>query len=144
MIYGIGLDLQYIPQIEDSIQRQQELFLNRVYTQQEIAYCKKHRNAGQHYAAKWAVKEAFSKALGTGIAKGIRLLDIETVHLKSGQPHIVLYRKALEVCQQHNLNVFVSISHSGDYAAAQVVLGYRSDTMDGVKNTNGLLTEAEC
>ncbi|WP_270168539.1 holo-ACP synthase [Paenibacillus sp. SYP-B4298] len=144
MIYGVGLDLQYIPQIEESIQRQQELFLNRVYTQQEIAYCRKHRKAGQHYAAKWAAKEAFSKALGTGISKGIRLLDIETVHLKSGQPHIVLYRRALEICEQHNLKVFVSISHSGDYAAAQVVLGYGRDAMDSVKNTNGLRTEAEC
>ncbi|PZD96804.1 holo-[acyl-carrier-protein] synthase [Paenibacillus sambharensis] len=122
MIFGIGLDIQSIAQIDASIRKQGEYFLRRIYTGQEIDYCSSKENASQHFAARWAVKEAFSKAAGTGIARGLCFRDVETVHLKTGQPHIVLYGKALDLCEQHDLRVLVSITHSEEYAAAQIIL----------------------
>lgn len=122
MIYGIGIDLQYIPQISEMVARQSERALTRIFTPAEITYCAKFRSPDQHYAARWAVKEAFYKAAGTGLAGEYRLTDVETVNLDSGKPHVILYGKALESSRQHLWRIGVSISHSGDYAIAQVVI----------------------
>jgi holo-[acyl-carrier protein] synthase len=124
MIYGIGIDIQSISKMNRVLRRQQERFLQRVLTENEIAYCCNHRNTGQHFAARWAVKEAYFKALGTGIRGEYRFLDVEIVHLPSGQPSIILHGKTREDWERFGLNIFVSISHSGDYAIGQVILSH--------------------
>jgi len=131
MIYGIGMDIQLVSQIKDILSRHGEYFLQRIFTKDEVVYCSNHRKPEQHYAARWAVKEACLKALGTGMARGFRLRDIETVRLVSGKPHIVLHGKIREHCLDHCLRAFVSISHSGEYAAAQVILEYWQNEDEG-------------
>ncbi|GAA4726369.1 holo-ACP synthase [Brevibacillus fulvus] len=122
MIYGLGVDIQGVTQISCMIERLGERFLERVFTENEIAYCRKHLKAAQHFAARWAVKEAFFKALGTGVANGYRLLDVELEHLPSGQPYLVFYGKVREDCARFRLQPYVSLSHSEDYAVGQVIL----------------------
>lgn len=122
MIYGIGLDIQSIKQFEDVITRQQDDFLKRVFTSNEIQYCKQFQNSSQYFAARWCVKEAFLKAMGTGIAKGYRLCDIETIKTESGKPEVVLHGKVKDDFEQQELDVLVSISHSDGYAASQVLI----------------------
>ncbi|MFD7524217.1 holo-ACP synthase [Paenibacillus chitinolyticus] len=129
MIYGIGLDIQEIAQIGELYVRRKDAFLRKVFTPDELAYCQRHADPGQHLAARWAVKEAFFKAMGVGIGGGYALTDVETVNLPSGKPHVVLHGKPLADCARLGLRVFVSLSHSGEYAAAQIVLEVdREDT----------------
>ncbi|MGN7401986.1 holo-ACP synthase [Cytobacillus praedii] len=121
MIYGIGIDLQSIPQMSSLIKRRKDLFLNKVFTEDEIRYCNHRRNPDMHFAARWAVKEAVLKALGTGIAQGFNLVDIEILNHKSGEPYVNFYGKLNKHCSDLNIRVLVSISHSGDYAIGQAV-----------------------
>ncbi|MFC5407316.1 holo-ACP synthase [Cohnella soli] len=122
MIYGIGIDIQTVHQIRDMLDRQADRFLKKVFTSNEIAYCENYRSPEVHYAGRWAVKEAYLKAIGTGMSGGYKLSDIETVRLESGKPHVILHGSALEHYWQYQYHIYVSISHSGDYAVAQIVL----------------------
>ncbi len=127
MIYGIGLDVQLIPQLKGVVEGRDESYLQKIFTPDEITYCSKYRKPEQHFAGRWAVKEAYLKAIGTGISGGYRLSDIETIRLSSGQPHIILHGRVLEHFREHHLRAFVSITHSGDYAAAQVILEHQQE-----------------
>jgi holo-[acyl-carrier protein] synthase len=127
LIYGIGIDIQCISQISKMLISQKERFLQRIFTEKEIAYCTKHQLASQHLAGRWAVKEAFYKAMGTGISGGYRFIDIETINLASGKPHVILYGKVQEDCKEIGLKVFVSISHSEEYAVGQIVLSHEDE-----------------
>ncbi|PWW03222.1 holo-[acyl-carrier protein] synthase [Paenibacillus cellulosilyticus] len=131
MIFGIGTDLQSIEQMQGMITRQEPQALAKIFTPGEIAYCAKFRNPAQHYAARWAVKEAFFKATGRGLTGGYRLTDVETINMETGQPHVILHGKALEDCRRQHWCVWVSISHSGDYALAQIVIECLEDDEDG-------------
>jgi holo-[acyl-carrier protein] synthase len=130
MIYGIGIDIQSIAQIDEIFERQKDRFLKKIFTVEEITYCKRSRVSGQHFAARWAVKEAFFKALGTGIIGGYTFHDVEICKKASGQPYITLSGKALEECNRLCLRSFVSISHSDEYAVGQVILSYENDDED--------------
>lgn len=97
-------------------------FMERVYTQQEIAYCQRKANPWQSFAARFAAKEAVSKALGTGIGP-VGLAEIEIVNAKHGQPGVCLHGKAQELAVSRNIQrVHVSLSHSEAYAIATTVL----------------------
>lgn len=122
MIFGMGVDIQEIRQIQEIYNRKEMKFLERVFTAGEIHYCQKHREPFKHYAARWAIKEAFLKALGTGISKGHSLQDIETINLPSGKPEVNVYGKVKETCEQLGITSLISISHSGNYAIGQVLL----------------------
>ena len=91
MIQGLGTDIVEIVRIGEMIERHGELFLQRVYTDQEVAYCQKRTASYQHFAGRWAAKEAVLKALGTGWAKGIAWRDIEVVSFPSGQPRVAIH-----------------------------------------------------
>jgi holo-[acyl-carrier protein] synthase len=104
------------------IEKHGELFLSRVFTTREIQYCSTRRAANQHYAGRWAAKEAVLKVLGTGWAKGIQWTDIEVVNEVSGAPTIRLSNRAAEIASERGIrNVLISISHCRAYATAFAV-----------------------
>ena len=76
-IFGIGTDIVNIKRMDHSLKRKGLSFLNRIFTKKEISYCKNKKNSSAFYAKRFAAKEAFSKALGTGIRNGINFKDIE-------------------------------------------------------------------
>ncbi|MCS7000236.1 MAG: holo-ACP synthase [Bacteroidota bacterium] len=121
MIIGIGIDIVEVERIAAAIERYGEQFLRRVYTETERAYCE--RAASQrflHYAARFAAKEAFSKAIGTGLRHGFRLCDCGVVHTESGQPQIALSGILAERWGKYP--VHLSLSHTRHYAAACVII----------------------
>jgi holo-[acyl-carrier protein] synthase len=96
--------------------------MERVYTANEIAYCQRKKNVWQSFAARFAAKEAVSKALGTGIGP-VGLMEIEILNTENGQPVVVLHGKALQLAADRNIQrVHISLSHSEAYAMATAVL----------------------
>lgn len=121
MITGIGTDLIEVVRIQRAIEKNPH-FMERVYTANEIAYCQRKKNAWQSFAARFAAKEAVSKAFGTGIGP-VGLMEIEIVNAENGQPMVVLHGKALQLAADRNIQrVHISLSHSEAYAMATAVL----------------------
>lgn len=119
MIYGIGNDIIEIDRIAASIARHKQHFLDRVFTKQEQEYCENHRESAQHYAGRFAAKEAVVKALGTGIRDGISWCSIEILNNGDGKPIVLL---SLELEQRfHSPQILVSISHCRAYASAVAI-----------------------
>ena len=122
VIRGLGTDIVEIVRIGEMIERHGELFLQRVYTDQEVAYCQKRASSYQHFAGRWAAKEAVLKALGTGWAKGIAWRDIEVVSLASGQPRVNVYGAVKELSESAGIGGYLlSISHCRSHATATAV-----------------------
>nr|WP_285854438.1 holo-ACP synthase [Paenibacillus elgii] len=121
VIYGVGIDLQSVPQMGEAIGRQGERFLRKIFTPGEIAYCSKHRGAARHYAVRWAAKEAFYKAVGDVLPRKYGFLDVEVRNLPSGRPVLELHGSTGEAAAHYGLSFRISLSHSGDYALAQVI-----------------------
>ena len=96
MIRGIGVDIVEVARIRQSVEESGEQFLNRVFTQPEIDYCASKANRYQHLAARFAAKEAVSKALATGWAGDFRWKDVEVMNDPSGQPQITLHGMLLQ------------------------------------------------
>ncbi len=118
-IFGIGTDIIECLRIAQMIERHGELFITRVYTQHEIQYCQSRKQATQHYAGRWAAKEAVLKALGTGWRKGISWRDIEIRNDAAGRPKVVLRGGAADVVEQLGITeMHVSISHCRSHATA--------------------------
>lgn len=123
MIIGIGVDLVEVARIREMIKRHGRRFITRVFTEGEIAYSRSMRRSEEHYAARFAAKEATLKALGIGMRKGIAWKDIEVVVGDLGQPTIRLTGGAADRADELGVNeVFVSLTHTKDYAIAQVVM----------------------
>ncbi len=123
MIFGTGIDIVDISRFERFVRENNTPLFNRIFTEQEQAYCAARRRSAQHYALRFAAKEAFVKALGTGIGDGIAWRDMEVVNAPSGKPELVLAGRAAELFRQHGLSrVFLSLSHDGNYAIASVIL----------------------
>ena len=123
MITGIGIDVIQNERIHDSIQRFGDRFLNRIYTEGEMEYCKKCAQPEIHYAARFAAKEAAFKALGTGWAKGVRWKDVEVVRLPSGKPELHLHGEALAYATSEGAKRFyVSLTHDQSVSCAVVIL----------------------
>ena len=123
MIYGIGFDLVQVSRVEDALRRWGERFQNKVFTPGEIRYGLKKRNPARHYAARFAAKEAFVKALGIGIRRGVHWKDVEVQRGPLGRPDLKIYGRAAEICRKEGINgFFLSLTHEGDYSGAMVVL----------------------
>jgi len=123
-IIGIGTDIVECLRIAQMIERHGELFLNRVFTTNEIGYCSARKASTQHYAGRWAAKEAVLKAMGTGWAKGIKWVDIEVRHDQSGRPTIALGGGARETCERLGIaEMHISLSHCRTFATAYAVAG---------------------
>ncbi|HTN77417.1 MAG TPA: holo-ACP synthase [Pirellulaceae bacterium] len=118
-IIGIGTDIVEVLRIAQMIERHGELFLGRVFTPHEIEYCTARKAATQHYAGRWAAKEAVLKALGTGWSQGISWLDIEVRNEPGGKPLIRLGGGAREECEKLRIaEMHISISHCRSHATA--------------------------
>src|SRR6185295_16746666 len=112
MIVGVGIDVIQNERIRESITRFGPRFLNRIYTELEIAYCSSCADPTIHYAARFAAKEAGFKALGTGWAGGVKWKDVEVQRLPSGKPELHLYGEALERANSLGASRFhVSLTH---------------------------------
>jgi holo-[acyl-carrier protein] synthase len=99
-----------------------EAFVKKIFTPQEIALCQRYYNAVEHYAGKFAVKEAFMKAIGTGM-QGITFQAIEVLNRASGAPYIVRQGQVAELLDQSAIkHLHVSLSHTAHIAVAVVVL----------------------
>lgn len=131
-IVGTGIDIVECLRIAQMIERHGELFITRVYTDAEIEYCTTRKAATQHYAGRWAAKEAVLKALGTGWRRGIGWRDIEIRNDKNGAPSVKLRGGARDVMVQAGIKeLHVSISHCRSFAVAHVVAeGEKSVTRD--------------
>jgi len=122
MIVGLGVDIAEVDRLEAAIQRRGPSFLKRVFTPAEIAYCERHRQKFERYAARFAAKEAAMKALGTGWSNGVRWVDIEVRREKKGKPTIALAGRAREISDKMGVkNISLSLTHSGNTAFAQVI-----------------------
>jgi holo-[acyl-carrier protein] synthase len=121
-IVGVGIDIVECLRIAQMIERHGELFITRVYTDLEIEYCTTRKAATQHYAGRWAAKEAVLKAIGTGWRRGIGWRDIEIRNDRKGAPTVNLRGGALDVMERAGIDTMhVSISHCRGYAVAYVV-----------------------
>jgi holo-[acyl-carrier protein] synthase len=122
MIFGVGTDIIEVKRIKRLIEKSTR-FRDRVFTQKEIDYCEKKKNKAHSYAARFAAKEAFFKALGTGWRKGVTFKDVEVINQLSGKPEIVLYGKSREMVKRYRIkNIQVSLSHVGETAHSIVIL----------------------
>ena len=121
-IVGTGIDIVECLRIAQMIERHGELFITRVYTDSEIEYCTTRKAATQHYAGRWAAKEAVLKALGTGWRRGIGWRDIEIRNDKNGAPTVKLRGGARDVMEAAGIQAMhVTISHCRSFAVAYVV-----------------------
>ncbi len=121
-ILGIGTDITEIVRIGRMIERHGEIFLNRVYTEDEIQYCQRRKEYLQHYAARWAAKEAVMKTLGTGWIRGMSWRDIEVSNHKTGRPDILISGGAKEVADGLGITkVLITLSHCRAYATATAI-----------------------
>lgn len=123
MIYGIGTDLVKIERIERVIKKWGDRFIDRVFTLDEREFCFKRVSPYSAFALRFAAKEAFSKALGTGMRRGVAWRDIEVYHYKSGKPGLKLHGKSLDLCRDEEItNFHVSLSDEKEYGVAMVIL----------------------
>jgi holo-[acyl-carrier protein] synthase len=123
MIYGVGVDLVDIQRLETVLQRWGDRFVNRVFTEQEAEFCFKRAFPASPLALRFAAKEAFSKAMGLGMRKGIRWRDIEVFHHSGGRPGLRLQGRSSEICRERQITrIHLSLSDEGRYGIAMVVL----------------------
>jgi holo-[acyl-carrier protein] synthase len=118
-VVGIGTDITEVLRIAQMIERHGELFITRVYTTHEIQYCQSRKMSTQHYAGRWAAKEAVLKALGTGWRKGISWRDVEVRNEPGGKPTVAFRGGARDVVEQLGITeMLLSISHCNSHATA--------------------------
>ena len=122
-VLGIGVDLVEVERIQHSLDRFGERFMNRVFTEGEIVYCQSMKFPARHFAARFAAKEAVSKAFGTGIGKAMGWRDIDVHKKESGEPFLVLHGGA-EVSPKSGRmkSAWISLSHTEHHAVAMVVI----------------------
>ena len=122
MIIGIGVDLVKIDRI-DKAGKDRQGFLERVFTDREREYCARQKYPAQHYAARFAAKEAVLKAIGTGWSAGTKWTDMEVLHGEGGGPIVNLSGRVKDLIDLKGVKqVLLSYSHDEGYAVAQVIL----------------------
>ncbi|MFZ5518421.1 MAG: holo-ACP synthase [Candidatus Zhuqueibacterota bacterium] len=123
MIFGIGIDIIEVARVEKQIAGDDSGFLKRIFSEKEIGYCELKRNRAQHYAARFAAKEAFFKAIGIGWRNGLAWSEIEILDDDLGKPNIFLHGKAKQfIDENHIKQLHVSLSHLKETAVAVVIL----------------------
>ena len=125
-IFGIGTDIVNIKRMENSFKKFGSKFKKRIFTEKQIAYCENKKNPSSYFAKRFAAKEAFSKALGTGIRKGLNLKNIEISNNNYGKPTILLrgdlrYLVA-KIIKNKKYNIYLSLSDDKPWAQATVII----------------------
>ena len=123
MILGTGIDLIEVARIASSCEKFGDRFVKRILLPDEIAYCQLHRKPAPFFAARFAAKEAISKAFGTGIGAALGWQDMEIRRKESGEPFVVLHGKGRELFEARGAkNLHLSLTHTENYAAATAIL----------------------
>src|SRR5512140_3104363 len=123
MIRGTGIDIIEVARIEASHEKFGERFLNRILHPNEIAYCLSHRAPGPFLAARFAAKEAISKAFGTGIGAQLGWHDMEVGRKQSGEPFVILHGGGQKLLEARGARaILISLSHTQQHATAVAVL----------------------
>ena len=127
-IFGIGTDIVNIKRIEKSIRQYGQKFKNRVFSENEIAYCEKKRNSGSFYAKRFAAKEAFAKAMGGVFAKDVSLKNIEIFNDSRGKPYIKL-KSPLDTYLKKKIrnkkyDIYLSLTDDKPWAQATVIISH--------------------
>jgi holo-[acyl-carrier protein] synthase len=121
-IIAHGVDMVECDRLSQSIQRHGEAFVQRVFTEAEVAYCRGRRREIEHFAGRFAAKEAVLKVLGTGWRNGIRWTDVEVINEPSGRPRVRLHGRCREISDQLGLaEILISISHVSSHAIASAI-----------------------
>lgn len=122
-VIAVGLDVESVARVCAAIERRGNAFLEKVFTADEIALCNARGNAGRmSFAARWAAKEAFSKALGTGIGAAFSMTDVGVANDELGAPFFELSPRAEDaLCSRGASRALLSLSHTKDFAAAVVL-----------------------
>ena len=119
-VIGVGVDIVEVARIEEAIKRFEDRFLKKIYTDTEIKYCNTGKVAFQHFAGKFAAKEAIYKTLNIDCV--VKWTEIEVKNLEQGRPYVVLHGKVKKIAKEKNiLSVLVSISHIKSRAVASAV-----------------------
>ena len=123
-IFGIGTDIVSVDRIKNSLKNKQ--FIGRIFNEKEILKCKKNNNSFNCYAKRFAAKEAFSKALGTGISNGINLNEIVVLNKRSGKPYICVIGQTKKILikkfKKKKSKISLSLSDEKKYAVAFVTI----------------------
>ena len=127
-IFGIGTDIVNIKRMERSLKRHGGKFKNNIFSKNEIIYCEKKKNSGSFYAKRFAAKEALSKALGTGMRKGINFKNIEITNDNYGKPSIKLKGSTAaflkKKIKKKKYSIYLSLSDDAPWAQATVVISH--------------------
>jgi holo-[acyl-carrier protein] synthase len=123
MILGTGIDLVEVGRVVSALERFGDRFVARILLPDEIAYCRGFRHPAPHVAARFAAKEAVSKAFGTGIGSALGWHDVEIVRRDSGEPVVVLHGRGRDLlARRGGRHVLVSLTHTQNHAAAVAIL----------------------
>ena len=125
MIFGIGIDTIEVPRIAETIRTYGDQFILRIFSEEEISYCARRPHAAEHYAARFAAKEAYAKAIGTGVRRGFIWKEVSVGKLFSGQPFLRLSERMharAESIAGANFRLSVSITHTRSIAEAIVTI----------------------
>ena len=123
-IFGVGTDIVRVSRIKNSLKN--KFFLSRIYNKDEVTKCKKNKSWTNCFAKRFAAKEAFSKALGTGISKGINFNEIIVLNERNGKPYIKVINKTKKIVEKKikkkNYRISLSIADEKNYAVAFVTI----------------------
>jgi holo-[acyl-carrier protein] synthase len=123
VIFGIGTDIVEVARIQSACERFGDRFLNRILCPGELSYCLSQKTIAPHIAARFAAKEAISKAFGTGIGRMLGWRDMEILRRESGEPFVVLHGAGAKLMEgRGGTKLHVSLSHTHAHATAVAVL----------------------
>lgn len=122
-VRGIGVDIVHISRIEQALSRWGDRFRRKIFTEKELLLARNRSRQGRFFALRFAAKEAFAKALGSGIRYPVRWRDVEIDSDHQGKPEIVLHGELKKWCKEHNIYRYhLSLSDDGDHAIAFVII----------------------
>tara|TARA_B100001123_G_C15302556_1_gene1021558 strand:- start:2016 stop:2408 length:393 start_codon:yes stop_codon:yes gene_type:complete len=128
-IFGIGTDIINIKRLDKTLKKRGKNFKKRIFSDKEINYCETKKNSSPFYAKRFAAKEALSKALGTGIRKGIHFKEIEVLNNSFGKPYIKLRGSTAsflkKIVKSKKYFIYLSLSDDTPWAQATVIISYK-------------------
>lgn len=122
MIFGIGTDIIEVKRVEKIVASGRQ-YLETIFTEKEMEYCEAKARKSEHFAVRYAAKEAFLKALGSGWRDGLAFSDIEIINDELGKPQVFLHGEVKRVYNHHQIQqTSISLSHTKEIAIAVIIL----------------------